>query len=135
MIYRGFNERELKRITDILERNNVEFHVSVPTESLDHMNDPTKRIDHRFVDNLLQIEIETSEFDKISEKDIARLFDLRIYKEEESPFSEDELASLDTSNPTAPVKKADPNAKINQVAAISAVILVTLFFLWRHKII
>ena len=87
MIYRGFNEVELKKITEILNRNGVQFTVGVPESSLDYINDPTKRVDHRFMDNLLQIEIETSEFDKIPEKDLSKLFDLRVYREEESPFT------------------------------------------------
>lgn len=135
MLYRGFNERELKVITDILDRNSVVYAISVPDSSLDYINDPTKRVDHRFMDNLLQIEIATEEFSKIPEKDIGKLFDLRIYKEEESPFSEEELANLEKETKDAPSKKTTENAKSNQLAAILAVALVTLFFLWKNKII
>lgn len=135
MLYRGFNERELKAITDILDRNSVVYTVSVPDASLDYINDPTKRVDHRFMDNLLQIEIANEEFSKLSEKDLSKLFDLRIYKEEESPFSDEELANLETENKTPAPKKPNEHAKSNQLAAILAVLLVTLFFLWKNKII
>lgn len=134
MLYRGFNERELKAITDILDKNLVVYAVSVPDASLDYINDPTKRVDHRFMDNLLQIEIANEEFSKIPERDLAKLFDLRIYKEEESPFTEEELANL-ADEKTPPPKKPNEHAKSNQLAAILAFILVTLFFLWKNKII
>lgn len=132
MIYRGFNEVELKKITEILNRNGVQFTVGVPESSLDYINDPTKRVDHRFMDNLLQIEIETSEFDKISEKDLSKLFDLRVYREEESPFTEEELANLEKDADKPLPKKPNEHAKMNQAAALLAVGLVTLFFLWKH---
>lgn len=135
MLYRGFNERELKIITDILDRCSVVYTISVPDSSLEYINDPTKRVDHRFMDNLLQIEIATEEFSKIPEKDISRLFDLRIYKEEESPFSEEDLANLDKETIALSPKKPNEHAKTNQLAAILAVALVTLFFLWKNKII
>lgn len=135
MLYRGFNERELKVITDILDRSSVVYTVGVPDASLDYINDPTKRVDHRFMDNLLQIEIANEEFSKLSEKDLAKLFDLRIYKEEESPFSDEELANLETESKTPAPKKPNENAKSNQIAAILAFLLVTLFFLWKNKII
>lgn len=138
MIYRGFNKLEIKRISEILDRNGVVYMAGLPEEALEHMNDKTKRVDHRFMDNALQIVIEKEEFDKISAKDIQTLFDLRIYKEEDSPFTEEELANLgnETEVNLAPnPKKKDENAKMNQVAAILAIVVVTLFFLWKHKII
>lgn len=137
MLYRGFNQLELKRISEILERNGVKYHISLPEEALEYINDKSKRVNHRFMDNAMQIEIEKEEFDKINAKDIQTLFDLRIYKEEDSPFTEEELASLGSEtdiNLNQP-KKKDENARMNQVAAILAVALVTLFFLWKHKII
>lgn len=133
MIYRGFNQNELKKITEILERHQVIFHVGVPDSSMEYINDPKKRVDHRFMDNLLQIEIEKEEFDKIPEKDLQKLFDLRIYKEEDSPFPEEELAEEPESEAKKPVeKKPDPHAKINQAAAILAIATVTLFYLFKH---
>lgn len=137
MIYRGFNQVELKKISEILDRNNVQYHISLPDEAVEYINDTSKRVNHRFMDNAMQIEIEKEEFDKITNvNDIQKLFDLRIYKEEESPFTEEELASLGSETEAKPVvKKKDENARMNQVAAILAVALVTLFFLWKHKII
>lgn len=135
MLYRGFNEQELKKITDILERNQVAYTVSVPETSMDFINDPTKRVDHRFMDNLLQIEISSEEFDKISPRDIQKLFDLRIYKEEESPFSAEELENLETESSKPAVNKPNEHARSNQLAAILAILVVTLFFLWKNKII
>lgn len=132
MIYRGFNQNELKRITDILDRCQVQYHVSVPDASLEHINDPSKRVDHRFMDSLLQIEIDKSEFDKIPEKDIQKLFDLRIYKEEESPFTEEDFSQMEDPHSPAPEKKKDPNAKMNQIAAILAILTVIGFSMWKN---
>jgi len=138
MQYRGFNQLELKKISDILDRNEVKYEISLPDEAKEYINDTSKRVNHRFMDNAMQIEIDKDEFDKISAKDLQTLFDLRIYKEEESPFTEEELANLGSeadvnSNPVP--KKKDEHARMNQVAAILAIAAVTLFFLWKHKII
>ena len=131
MKYRGFNQRELNKITEILERHSVVYEVSVPDESLEYINDKTKRVNHRFMDNLLQIEIDKAEFDKIPSNDIAKLFDLRVYKEEESPFTEEELNSIpEVLTPEAP--NPDKNAKMNQMAAILAVGSMVLFVLWKN---
>lgn len=138
MQYRGFNQLELNKISEILDRNGVKYEISLPDEAKEFINDTSKRVNHRFMDNAMQIEIDKAEFDKISVKDIQKLFDLRIYKEEESPFTEEELANLGTEtdiNTTPSPKKKDENASMNQIAAILAVVLVTLFFLWKHKII
>lgn len=133
MKYRGFNEVELKKITTILEKHHVSFEVSVPDESLEYINDKSKRVNHRFMDNLLQIEIQKEEFDKISANDLAKLFDLRVYKEEESPFTEEELAqlSVEAEKPVAP--KPDINAKMNHWAALLAISMVLLFVLWKNQ--
>lgn len=138
MQYRGFNQLELNKISAILDRNGVKYEISLPDEAKEYINDTSKRVNHRFMDNAMQIEIDKDEFDKISPKDIQILFDLRIYKEEESPFTEEELAGLGTEadvNVATTPKKKDENARMNQVAAILAVLLVTLFFLWKHKIL
>ncbi len=131
MKYRGFNQRELNRITEILERHSVVFEVSVPDESLEYINDKSKRVNHRFMDNLLQIEIDKAEFDKIPANDIAKLFDLRVYKEEESPFTEEELNSVPEEVKPA-VPRPEKNSKINQLAAILAIGSMVLFFLWKN---
>jgi hypothetical protein len=136
MQYRGFNKLELKKISEILDRNGVKYEISLPEEAKEYINDTSKRVNHRFMDNAMQIEIDKEEFDKISAKDTQILFDLRIYKEEESPFSDEELANLGSETEVQPVvKKKDENARMNQIAAILAVALVTLFFLWKNKII
>ncbi len=135
MIYRGFNKVELKKITDILDRHNVKYQTSVPDTALDYINDPTKRVNHKFMDSLLQIEIEADEFAKISQTDLSKLFDLRIYKEEESPFSEEELSSIGTESASVKAAPSDDKSRINQIAAILAIGVVSLFFLWRHGLI
>lgn len=132
MIYRGFNQVELNKITEILERNQVQFNVSIPQESMEYIEDKSKRVNHRFMDNLLQIEIEREEFQKVSQSDLAKLFDLRIYPEEESPFTEEELAELADPAKEPATKKVEPHAKTNQAAAIMAVVVVSLFFLWKN---
>lgn len=132
MKYRGFNQRELNKITEILEKHSVVFEVSVPDDSLEYINDKTKRVNHRFMDNLLQIEIDKAEFDKIPANDIAKLFDLRVYKEEDSPFTEEELNSLPTEEEKPAAPKPDKNAKMNQLAAILAVGSMVLFVLWKN---
>jgi hypothetical protein len=131
MIYRGFNEKELKKIKEILDRSGVHYEVSVPEESMEFIQDSSKRVNHRFMDNLLQIEIDKSEFDKIPKSDVAKLFDLRIYPEEESPYTEEELAALPPEG-SKPAPKADKNAKANQVATILAVVVVVCFFAWKN---
>jgi hypothetical protein len=134
MIYRGFNQNELKKITDILERNGVHFDVSVPTESMDYINDKSKRVDHRFMDNLLQIEIEKDEFEKIAKPDLSKLFDLRIYPEEDSPFTDEEVEGM-SANPDEPAaRKPDKHANLNQAAAILAVALMGALYLWKSGI-
>lgn len=138
MIYRGFNKIEIKKISEILDRNGVVYQTGLPEEALEFMNDKSKRVDHRFMDNALQVVIEKEEFDKINAKDLQTLFDLRIYKEEDSPFTEEELANLgsetDVDLAKAP-KQTKEQQRMNQIAAILAVVLVTLFFLWKNKII
>lgn len=131
MKYRGFNQRELNKITEILEKHSVVFDVSVPDDSLEYINDKTKRVNHRFMDNLLQIEIDKAEFDKIPANDIAKLFDLRVYKEEDSPFTEEELSSMPTEE-VKPTPNPDKNVKMNQWAAILAVGSMVLFVLWKN---
>lgn len=128
MLYRGFNQNELKKITDVLDRYSVSYHVSVPQESLEYIDDKTKRVDHRFMDNLLQIEIEKEEFSKLPQTEIQKLFDLRIYPEEESPFTEDELSLLGTEAMKADEARPDKNVRLNQIAAILAVVVVGSFF-------
>ena len=133
MKYRGFNEVELKKITTILEKHQVVFEISVPDESLEYINDKTKRVNHRFMDNLMQIEIQKEEFDKIPANDLAKLFDLRVYKEEESPFTEEELAGM-TTGPEKPIAaKTDEHAKMNQWAALIAIAMIVLFVLWKNQ--
>lgn len=138
MIYRGFNKLEIEKISKILDRNGVVYQTGLPEEALEFMNDKSKRVDHRFMDNALQVVIEKEEFDKINAKDLQTLFDLRIYKEEDSPFTEEELANLgsetDIDLSKAP-KQSKEHQRMNQIAAILAVVLVTLFFLWKNKII
>lgn len=132
MLYRGFNQNELKKITDVLDRYSVSYHVSVPQESLEYIDDKTKRVDHRFMDNLLQIEIEKEEFSRLPQTEIQKLFDLRIYPEEESPFTEDELSLLGTEAMKADEARPDKNVRLNQIAAILAVVVVGSFFLWKN---
>lgn len=135
MLYRGFNERELKRITEILERNGVQHAVSVPGDSVQFMNDSSKRVDHKFIDNLLAIEIEQEEFSKVSEKDLSLLFNLRIYPEEESPFSEEEMATFDKEPGHYQLpKKPDEHARMKQVAAILAVTVMSVLYLMKKKV-
>lgn len=138
MIYRGFNKLEIEKISKILDRNGVVYQTGLPEEALEYMNDKSKRVDHRFMDNALQVVIEKEEFDKINAKDLQTLFDLRIYKEEDSPFTEEELANLgsetDVNLAKAPTQTPEQK-RMNQIAAILAVVLVTLFFLWKNKII
>lgn len=135
MIYRGFNERELTRITDILERNGVHYTVSVPEDSLNVINDSSKRVNHKFMDNLLAIEIEKDEFSKINEKDTDLLIDLRIYQEEEPPFTEEELASLDKEPGQYQLPhKPDEHARMKQVAAILAVTVMSVLYLMKRKV-
>lgn len=135
MIYRGFNETELNRIREILERNSVHFTVSVPTTSIEYMNDTTKRVNHKFIDSLLQIEIAKEEFDRINSRDIQLLFDLRIYKEEDSPFTEEEMAMMVT-DPDAPLPlKKNENMRINQIAAILAVLMMGFLFLRKKGLL
>ena len=135
MIYHGFNETELNRIREILERNSVHFTVSVPTTSIEYMNDSTKRVNHKFIDSLLQIEIAKEEFDRISPRDIQLLFHLRIYKEEDSPFTEEEMAMMVT-DPDAPLPiKQNENMRINQIAAILAVLIMGFLFLRKKGLV
>ncbi len=129
MIYRGFNKDEMKRITAILERNRVAFAVTIPDASMEFINDPTKRVNHKFLDSLLQIEIEKDEFDKISSADLEALFNLRVYKEEEPPFSQEELSSLEENPQSAPDPKISEYARLNQIAAILALIIIGFMFL------
>lgn len=131
MIYRGFNQVELKKITEILDRHGVQYQVGVPDEAMEFINDKTKRVNHRFMESVVQIEIESSEFDKIPENDQSKLLDLRIYREMESPFTEEELAGI---VPDAPVKpKVNPeHTAMNKWATILAVTIVGLFFLLKH---
>lgn len=133
MQYRGFNERELNKITAILEKNGVQYTVSVPDDSMDFINDPTKRVNHKFMDSLLQIEIPQEEFDKINPADLQKLFDLRIYKHEEPPFTEEELANIDPN--AKPVIKPEPHARMKQVMTIVIMVGMTILYLMKKKII
>lgn len=134
MIYRGFNEVELRKITEILDRNGVHYSVSVPDEHLNVINDSKKRVTHKFMDSLLQIEIEKSEFDKINEKDRSRLFDLRIYPEEVPPFTEEELANLDKEPGHFEIpNKPDEHTRLRQIATLLAVLVMAFLYLMKRK--
>jgi hypothetical protein len=99
------------------------------------MNDSTKRVNHKFIDSLLQIEIAKEEFDRISPRDIQLLFHLRIYKEEDSPFTEEEMAMMVT-DPDAPLPiKQNENMRINQIAAILAVLIMGFLFLRKKGLV
>ena len=130
MIYRGFNQNELNKITAILDRYEVQYHISVPDDAMEVINDKTKRVNHRFMESAVQIEIESNEFDKISEADTAKLLDLRIYREMESPFTEDDFK--ETSETPVKPKTNPEQVAMNKWAGILAVGAVTVFFLWKH---
>ena len=135
MIYRGFNDREVSKITEILERNGVQFTVGVPNEAMDHINDTTKRVNHKFMDSIMQFEIESSEFDKISPQDISKLLDLRIYREEESPFTEEELANAGTD--TDHIKASQPTKEqkaMNKWASVLMIVGVAIYAVIKMKI-
>lgn len=135
MIYRGFNQREVAKISEILDRNGVQYTTGVPDEAMEHINDKSKRVNHKFMDNVLQFEIEATEFDKISPKDIQALFDLRIYREEESPFTEEELNNAGTeTDHVTPKKTSKEESAIKKWATIFAAVAVVLFSLWRHGV-
>ncbi|WP_408099145.1 hypothetical protein ACJVC5_09555 [Peredibacter sp. HCB2-198] len=135
MIYRGFNDREVTKITEILERNNVQFTVGVPSEAMDHINDKTKRVNHKFMDSIMQFEIEGSEFDKVSPQDIQKLLDLRIYREEESPFTEEELANAGTeTDHISPSKPTKEQTAMNKWAALLTIVGVAIYALLRTGI-
>lgn len=135
MIYKGFNDREVAKITEILERNGVQFTFGVPNEALDHINDKTKRVNHKFMDNIMQFEIESSEFDKISPQDTQKLFDLRIYREEESPFTEEELANAGTeTDHITPSKPTKEQKAMNKWASALVIIGVAVYAVLKMKI-
>lgn len=122
MIYTGFSDSEIKKIVEILDRNKVNYEIMVA--------DPeAARKPTRAMENLVHIKIEQEEFDKISVNDTHKLFDLRVYREEESPFTEEELAS--PAEPKPYVKTVDPDAKFKTVTTILAVVGVILLALWR----
>ncbi|WPU66235.1 hypothetical protein [Peredibacter starrii] len=135
MIYRGFNDREVSKITEILERNGVQFAVGVPNEAMDHINDKTKRVNHKFMDSIMQFEIESAEFDKISPQDIQKLLDLRIYREEESPFTEEELANAGTEtdhiSPSRPTKE---QTAMNRWASVLMIVGVAIYAAFKTGI-
>jgi hypothetical protein len=132
MIYRGFNKNEMSRITAILNRSRVAFSVTIPDASLEFIHDPTKRVSHKFLDNLLQIEIDKGEFDKINPADLKALYDLRIYKEEKPPFTDEELSSLDEQAEMISESKNSDYARMNQVASLLALLITGFMFLKKQ---
>lgn len=124
MIYTGFTDNELKKIIEILDRHQVVYELMVP--EADNLRKPT-----RGLEQAVHIEIHKEEFDKIPANDIQKLFDLRIYKEEESPFTEEELTNY---KPKEIVKTVDPDAKFKTTTTIIAIVAVVLLALWRKGI-
>ena len=104
MVYSGLNENEIAKITKILDEQKVNYQVLVHEEALERINNLSdddrnkfRRQSKRSGQSLMQIEIDSVEFKKISEVMKDRLHALGIYEEVESPFTEEELNSPGTS--------------------------------------
>ena len=99
MLYRGFSKTELSRIEPILNQFNIQYNVTSDLQEVKNVDEGVKEgIRTRPVATrdsaFYQIEIEKDEFQKLSPEATAKLLDLRIYEEHESPFTEEELQAM-----------------------------------------
>jgi hypothetical protein len=120
MLYQGFNQSEMNRITAILEKHGAQYDLSAG------LGEDGKKIPRD--SSVLQIEISNEELEKVSPEDRRRLEDLRIHGEMESPFDEEHF-----TNPE-PVKKAPVAAgptKISQYLVILGMVLMVGMYLYK----
>lgn len=99
MLYRGFSKTELSRIEPILKQFNIQYNITSDLHEAKNVDEAVKQeIRTRPVATrdsaFYQIEIEKDEFQKLSPEAAAKLLDLRIYEEHESPFTEEELQNM-----------------------------------------
>jgi hypothetical protein len=126
MIYQGFSQVEVDRISNILKLHNAEFSVSIPESLIEKAGAKLPRDSAVF-----QIELSDEELNKIPEKDRMKLNDLRIHGEMESPFTDEELATYTDPTYKTPVKPSAPQSKMNQWATILAVGVMLAFFIYK----
>lgn len=139
VIYQNFSEAEISRITEILDKFQVNYKVSVPEESASlagslnpQDRDVFRKKAQRSGFKIIEIEIEKIEFQKIPSDFKERLHALGIYEEVDSPFTEEELTKYTSEEyHKESLKKPDPKARLNQAAAIGAVTLLTVLWLMK----
>ncbi len=119
MLYSGYSQGEIKRITDILEKHGATYELSAPEPDVKVPRD----------NSIMRIFIANEELAKVPAPDLHTLHDLRIFGELESPFTEEDFMEKPPS-PTAVKKKAEMT-KMNQVAALLAIGLVVMGLLYR----
>lgn len=126
MIYQGFSQVEVDRISAILNQHKAVFVVSIPEAIVERAGAKLPRDSAVF-----QIDLSDEELNKLPASAKSKLFDLRIHGEMESPFTEEELAKYTDPSYTSPVKPTAPQSKMNQWATILAVGVMMAFFIYK----
>lgn len=119
MIYQGFSQSEINKITAILDKHEAHYELSAG------LGEDGKKIPRDSA--VLQIEISEEELGKVSEQDRLKLNDLRIHGEMPNPFEDEEIMNA------APIQRpvAPGPSKANQVIVIVGVVLMISVFLLK----
>ena len=119
MIYQGFSQSEINKITAILDKHEAHYELSAG------LGEDGKKIPRDSA--VLQIEISEEELGKVSEQDRLKLNDLRIHGEMPNPFEDEEIMNAPPiQRPVAPGP-----SKANQAIVIVGVVLMISVFLLK----
>lgn len=119
MLYQGFSQSEMNKITAILDRNNAQYDLTAG------VGEDGKKIPRD--SSVLQIEISEEELAKVSEADRLKLNDLRIHGEMPNPFDDEDIMN------EGPINRPAPHApsKLNQTMVIGGVVLMIATYLLK----
>lgn len=119
MLYQGFTQSEINKITAILDKHEAHYELSAG------LGEDGKKVPRDSA--VLQIEISEEELGKVSEQDRLKLNDLRIHGEMPNPFEDEEIMNA------APIQRpaAPGPSKANQAIVIVGVILMISVFLLK----
>lgn len=139
MLYRGFNKAEMDRITKILDHHQVHYELSSDFEEVAKVDNAVKQeVNMRQLarrdSSFYQIKIEKEEFKKLSPHALQSLYDLRIYEEQDSPFTEEELSKLgEPSDKHLEAKSRKPHKyeKIWSAVTLIAMCIAAYFYLQK----
>jgi hypothetical protein len=126
MIYTGFEEHELKKLTALLDKLGLAY-AAAPISS----SAPGAAAPQRHTFDLYQVEIDDDAFRGLAAADLAVLERFRIFPPFPSPFTEEELARY-AAEPHRPA--GEPHPRLKQAAKVLAFLVVGLLYLYKRKL-